>query len=216
LTRDQSKIELQKSISNADRMILKAPMDGLVVMQSIRRGMEFGQARVGDTIYPGQGFMQIVDPSSMVMNASVNQVDSELLRIGMKATVRLDAYPGVELPAHVFSIGAVPVAGRRPNFMREIPVRLKLDKMDPRVVPDLTASADVTLDFERQATLAPLGSIFQNGSAKPVVFVRSSDGWQKREVELGMRNNLAVAVRSGLSKGDVVALDMPTEGKPPS
>jgi multidrug efflux pump subunit AcrA (membrane-fusion protein) len=216
LTRDQSKIELQKSISNADRMILKAPMDGLVVMQSIRRGMEFGQARPGDTIYPGQGFMQIVDPSSMVMNASVNQVDTELLRIGMKAIVRLDAYPGVELPAHVFSIGAVPVAGRRPNFMREIPVRLKLDKMDPRVVPDLTASADVTLDVERQATLAPLASIFQDGSAKPVVFVRSADGWQKREVELGMRNNLAVAVRSGLSKGDVVALDTPIEGKPPS
>jgi multidrug efflux pump subunit AcrA (membrane-fusion protein) len=178
--------------------------------------MEFGQARPGDTIYPGQGFMQIVDPSSMVMNASVNQVDTELLRIGMKAIVRLDAYPGVELPAHVFSIGAVPVAGRRPNFMREIPVRLKLDKMDPRVVPDLTASADVTLDVERQTTLAPLASIFQDGSAKPVVFVRSADGWQKREVELGMRNNLAVAVRSGLSKGDVVALDMPAEGKPPS
>jgi cobalt-zinc-cadmium efflux system membrane fusion protein len=84
------------------------------------------------------------------------------------------------------------------------------------VVPDLTASADVTLDFEQQATLAPLASIFQDGSAKPVVFVRSAEGWQKREVELGMRNNLAVAVRSGLSKGDVVALDMPTDPYKPS
>jgi len=212
LTRDQSKIELQKSISNADRMILKAPMDGIVVMQSIRRGMEYGQSKVGDTIYPGQGFMQIVDPSSMVMNATINQVDAELLRIGMKATVRLDAYPGMELPAHVFSIGAVPVAGRRPNFMREIPIRLKLDKMDSRVVPDLSASAEVILQSEQQATLAPLASIFQDGpAAKPFVLVRSANGWQKREVELGLKNGVFVAVRSGLSKGDVVALEAPPE-----
>ena len=213
LTRDQSKIELQKSISNADRMILKAPMDGIVVMQSIRRGMEFGQAKVGDTIYPGQGFMQIVDPSSMVMNATINQVDAELLRIGMRALVHLDAYPGVELPAHVFAIGAVPVAGRRPNFMREIPVRLKLEKMDSRVVPDLSASADVTLDSEQQAALAPLASIIQDGpAAKPFVLVRSAAGWQKREVELGLKNNVFVAVHSGLASGDVVALDIPPEG----
>jgi HlyD family secretion protein len=210
LTRDQSKIELQKSVSNADRMVLKAPMDGIVVMQSIRRGMEFGQVKPGDTIYPGQGFMQIVDPRSMVMNATINQVDSELLRIGMKAKVRLDAYPGIELAAHVYSIGAVPVAGRRPNFMREIPVRLKLDQMDPRVVPDLSASADVTLDSQQQATLAPLASIFQDGpAAKPFVFVRSANGWQKREVELGLKNNISVAIRAGLGKGDVVALETP-------
>jgi HlyD family secretion protein len=220
LTRDESKIELQKSISNADRMVMKSPMDGIVVMQSIRRGVEFGQAQQGDQIYPGQPFMQIVDPSSMVVNASVNQVDAELLRIGMKATVRFDAYPGLELPGRLFAIGAVPVAGRRPNFMRAIPVRLKLDKIDPRVVPDLSASAEVTLDTEEQAAIVPLGAVFQSPPEKPFVFVRAADGWHKREVALGLRNNIAVAVRSGLSKGDVVALDSPQEttgsGGPPS
>jgi HlyD family secretion protein len=217
LTRDESKIELQQSISNADRMIMKSPMDGLLVMQAIRRGMEYGQAQLGDQIYPGQPFLQIVDPSSMVMNATVNQVDAELLRIGMQATVRLDAYPGVELPAHVYAIGATPVPGRRPTFMREIPVRLKLDKMDSRMVPDLSASADVTLESAEQATIAPLEAVFQDEAlaekpaAKPFVFVRSAGRWRKREVELGLRNNISVAVRSGLSEGDVVAIDSPAQ-----
>src|SRR6266850_8137267 len=176
---------MQKSVANAEKMILKSPMDGIVVMQTIRRGMEFGQAQKGDQISSGQMFMQIVDPASMVVNANVNQVDAELLRIGQKATVRIDAYPGMELPAHVYSIGAVPVAGRRPNFMRQIPIRLKLDKMDARVLPDLSASADVTLDSEQQAALAPLASIFQDGpAAKPFVLVHSATGWQKRQVEL--------------------------------
>jgi len=215
ITRDTSKIELQKSVTNAEKMILKAPMDGLVVMQSVRRGMEFGQAQKGDQISSGQMFMQIVDPTSMVVNANVNQVDAELLRIGQKATVRIDAYPGMELPAHVYSIGAVPVAGRRPNFMRQIPIRLKLDKVDPLVVPDLSASADVVLESERQATLAPLASIFQDGPAgKPYVFLRSETGWQKHPVELGLQNNVEAVVKSGLSLGDVVALDSPMDASP--
>jgi len=156
-----------------------------------------------------------------VMNATVNQVDAELLRIGMKATVRFDAYPGLELPGHVYAIGAVPVAGRRPNFMRAIPVRLKLDKTDPRVVPDLSASADVTLDSEDEAVIAPLGAVFRNDPAvQPFVFLQTAGGWRKQEVKLGLSNNIAVAVRSGLSKGDVVALDPPQEttgsGGPPS
>jgi len=155
----------------------------------------------------------------------VNQVDAELLRIGMKAMVRIDAYPGLELPGHVYSIGAVPVAGRRPNFMRTIPIRLKLDKEDPRVLPDLSASAEVLLESSKQdATLAPLAAIFAGEpGAKPFVFLRSPEGWQRREVELGVRSNVAAVVTSGLNKGDVVALDMPPQAasgeggsKPPS
>jgi multidrug efflux pump subunit AcrA (membrane-fusion protein) len=222
INRDTSKIELQKSINNAERMVLKAPMDGIVVMQQIRRGMEYGQAQKGDQISSGQMFMQIVDPASMVVNANVNQVDAEVLRIGQKAKVRLDAYPGLELAAHVYSIGAVPVPGRRPNFMRQIPIRLKLDQMDPLVVPDLTASADVTLESERQAALVPLSSVFHDGPAgKPFVFVQSPTGWVKRQIELGLSNNVEGAIRSGLKRGEVVAIESPmdltagkAEGKP--
>jgi hypothetical protein len=173
--------------------------------------MEFAQVAKGDQVFGGQMFMQVVDPSSMVVNANVNQVDAEILRIGMKATVRLDAYPGLELPGHVYSIGAVTVAGRRPNFMRQIPIRFKLDQVDPRVLPDLSASAEVILDSAAQATIAPLGSVFEEGGAKPYVYVQTAEGWKKREVELGIRSNVAVAVRSGLSKGDVVALDSPVQ-----
>ena len=65
-------------------MILKAPMDGIVVMQSMRRGMEYGQAQKGDQISSGQMFMQIVDPDSMVVNASVNQVDANCCVLGRR------------------------------------------------------------------------------------------------------------------------------------
>jgi len=77
----QSRIELRRAEINAGRMVLKAPIDGMVVMQNMFRGSEFDQVKVGDQLFPGFPFMQIVDTSSMVVNANVNQVDVERIRI---------------------------------------------------------------------------------------------------------------------------------------
>ena len=217
ISRDESKLQLQKAELNANRMVMKAPIDGLVVMERVFRGGEFAQIQQGDQIYPGQLFMKIVDPSSMVINATVSQVDAEALRIGLKATVGIDAYPNLSLPAHVFSIGAISKPRMfRPNWVQDIAVRLKLDKMSPEVIPDLSASADIELGAEKHAAVAPLGAVFREPSTDPkqpyvqVAYVRNeATGWERRVVELGFRNNLVAEVKSGLKAGDVVAAQPP-------
>jgi multidrug efflux pump subunit AcrA (membrane-fusion protein) len=207
---DQSKLELKRAERNVELMAIKAPMDGMLVMENTMRGSEFAQIQQGDQIFPGQMFARVVDPSSMLVAATVNQADVENLRVGSKAILRFDAYPGLELPAHVTSLGAITNPGRmRPNFFKEIPVRLKLDRMDPRVIPDLSVSVDVILDAAENQPLAPLESIFQEGTAKPFVFVRTAAGFEKREIEVGLTNNIKAAVRSGLKAGEVIALERP-------
>jgi HlyD family secretion protein len=216
IDRDQAKIELDRATMNVNRMVVRAPMDGIVVMQSIWRGGDFGQVQQGDQIWPGMTFMQIVDPSSMVIMGNVNQVDAESVRLGSKAIARLDAYPGSQFAARVVGVGAMTKPGAwRPNFMREIPIRLKLEQIDPRVIPDLSASTDILLASEKQATLAPLDAVFFE-AAKPFVFLQTSSGWQRREIELGLRNHVAAVVRAGVLPGDVVALERAASGKPPS
>jgi len=208
---EQSKLELKRAEMNADRMILKTPIDGLTVMQTVPRGGELAQAQEGDQLWPGMMFMSIVDPRSMVINSSVNQVDVERIRIGQKAWVRFDAYPDLRLPARIYSVGGVPKqGGQRATFVKEIAVRLKLEQMDPRVIPDLSVSADVVLDSEQNAAVVPLASIFRDESTgRPFVWAQSGQAWTRRDVELGVTNNVAVAVRSGLKPGETVALDAP-------
>jgi multidrug resistance efflux pump len=209
----QARIDLRRAEANADRMVLKSPIDGLLVVQSTYRGNEFQQIQEGDQLWPGMQFVQIVDVSSMVVNANVNQVDVEKLRIGAKARVRFDAFPDLELPAHVFSIGAVTrTGGPRQAFVKEIPVRLKLDALDPRVIPDLSVSADVEVETVQQATLAPLAAVFSDdGGRTSYVFVRNGEVWDRRAVRLGLRNNLMTAVESGVRPGEVLALDRPPD-----
>ena len=203
-------LEYQRSQQNADRMLAKANIAGMTVMQNIFRGSEFAQIQQGDQIYPGQFFMQVVDPNSMIINATVNQVDGEQLRIGMKARVRFDAYPGLEVPAHIVSIAAVPKSGgMRASFVREIPVRLKIDQMDKRIIPDLSCSVDVVMLEEKDAVVAPLAGVFADDeSGKRVVYIKNGEAWDRREVEVSLENYLVAAVK-GLNKGDVIALDKP-------
>ena len=208
-----AKLELARAQANADRMLVKSPIAGITVMQQTFAGSEFRPVQEGDPLLPGFLFMQIVDTSSMVINATVNQVDAERLRINSKAKVRFDAYPGLELPAHVVSVAAVTKAGGfRATFMKEIPVRLKLDRLDPRVIPDLSVSADVVIESEDSAAIVPREALQTAPNAAPgkhFVYVKDGGGWLRREVELSTGNHLQVSVRTGLKSGEVVAMESP-------
>jgi HlyD family secretion protein len=209
LNRDQSRIELQRAEINVQRMTVKSPIDGIVVMASIVRNGEFGQIREGDQVNAGQPFVTIVDPSSMVLNATVNQVDAERLRLGMKATIRLDAYNDVAMPGSLLGIGAMSKTSTfRASYVGEIPIRIKIGKSDPRLIPDLTGSAEVVMSSEQNTVVAPRAAVFEE-SGGSFVFIQGPEGWLKKKVDLGLSSFTSVAVRSGLEKGDVVALQRP-------
>lgn len=210
VTREQSQLELQRTISNLAKMTMTAPMDGFVVMASIVRNNEFGTVREGDQVRSGQPFMFIVDPSSMILSATVNQVDAERLRLGMKAKIRLDAYNDIEVPGTVDGIGAMAQTSTfRAAYVGEIPIRVNLDKMDPRIIPDLTASATVFLQSEQNAVVLPRAALFEENGSKYVFLRNPEGGWTRKPVETGVVSFTDVAIHSGVQKGDVVALQRP-------
>jgi multidrug efflux pump subunit AcrA (membrane-fusion protein) len=210
LNRDQANLELGRTEQNLKKMTMTAPIAGFVVMASIVRNNEFGTVREGDQVRSGQPFMFVVDPSSMVLSASVNQVDAERLRLGMKASIRLDAYNDIEVPGTLEGIGAMAQTSTfRASYVGEIPVRINLDKMDPRIIPDLTASAEVYLQSEQNAVVVPRSALFEENGNK-YVFLRNPEGaFIRKPVETGVVGFTDVAIHSGVQKGDVVALQRP-------
>ncbi len=209
--RDQSRIELERAQANIERMSIKSPIRGIAVLQTLFRQGQMAQVRVGDQVNPGQTFLSIVDPSSMIINGTVNQVDAEKIRLGQKTRIRLDAYPDIELPGTVTGIGAMSKTSNvRASYVSEIPVRLKIDqaKVDPRIIPDLTASAEIYIESANDVLMLSRAGVFQD-DGKTFVFVQTPAGWVRKPIEVGLKSNLAVAVRSGLQKGEVVALQRP-------
>ena len=208
LHRDRHKRDLEK-------FTIMAPLGGLVVMQSIWRSGDFGQIQAGDQVWPGQPFMKLVNTSSMQLEAGVNQAESEALRIGQTARLSFDAFPDLHLNGRVVAVGAMGVGGWRENYyIRNIPVRVSIQTADARVIPDLSASADVSLGRKERVLVAPLASVESEGG-KNIIFVKQQDRFVPRQVELGARNYTQVEILAGLTDGDEVALGRPTPALQP-
>jgi multidrug resistance efflux pump len=192
--------------TDLSRFTLRAPMEGQLVLKSITRNGQFTQVREGDAVMPGQPFMRVVDLSSMAVEATMSQTDSENIHPGQKAKVHFDAYPDLVLDAHVESVGTFASSGRRSNlYVRRIPVRLSIEGRDPRVLPDLTASCDVVVGEGDDGLLIPRDALTES-SGKPVVFVKLGETLTPREVEIGAVGSVQVAVLAGLQEGEEIAV----------
>jgi Cu(I)/Ag(I) efflux system membrane fusion protein len=209
LVLDQSAIELERAQNNVKRMTMTAPIDGIVVYETVVLNGDLRQIRDGDQVSAGQPVLRIVDTASMALNGTANQVDAEGLRLGMRATIRLDAYPELKIAGTLIGVGVMAKASAfRARYVGEIPVRLRIDGRDSRLLPDLTGSADVILHAESGVLLAPRPAVFTENS-QSFVFVQGGDGWTRKDVVTGLRNATHVAVRAGLQPGEIVALQWP-------
>ena len=96
----------------------------------------------------------------------------------------------------------------RGSSVGEIPVRIKIDPPDARLIPDLTGSAEIVLASERDTLVLPRSAVFEE-AGQSFVYVETPAGWQRRSVEPGLASFTTEAVRSGLQKGEKVALQRP-------
>jgi HlyD family secretion protein len=207
LTRERHTRHRNRHLVDLSRCTIYAPMDGLTVMSPIFRGGEMAQIQQGDRVSPGQQFMKIVDTNTMQVEATVNQAESSQFRIGQKATILFDAFPGLELTGKVYSLGALAVGGWRQNYyIRSVPVRLTIEGHDSRVIPDLSAGADVVLERAENKPVVPLGAV-QTENGKTVVYVKSGETFEKREVQIAMKNDTHAAIESGIRPGEEVRLN---------
>jgi HlyD family secretion protein len=204
----RQKAHLDRHLNDIVKYTIKSPMNGLAVAQQIWRGGDMATITEGDQVFPGQPILKVVDLSSMQVEGSVNQTESEEFRIGQPARVALDAFPGLEFKGKVYSIGALAVGGRMQNFyIRNIPVRVAIEGLDPRLIPDMSASADViTGRSEPNSILVPLNAIRQEGK-KTYAYVKKGQNFERREVELGLRSGTHAVALAGLSVGDELRID---------
>ena len=141
----KQEIHLQRHVQDLERFKVTSPIAGLAVMGQVFRG-EMRQIQEGDQVFPGQQIMKIVDLSSMQVDGWVSQADASRLRVGQTAVVGLDAFPGLKFEGKIVSMGALAVKGIWDTyFIRNVPVQITIHGQDPRLIPDLSAWAEVRL-----------------------------------------------------------------------
>lgn len=198
-------LHVQRHESDLEKLVIRAPIPGMVVLQTMfRPGGDQVTVAVGDRMGPGQPVMKIINPEKMMVEGTVNQAEVTRLRIGQEAVIGLDAFPEATYRGKVFSIGAIGVGSRRENYyIRNIPVKVVIENPDHRVIPDLSAFANVLVDRQESALLVPAAAVGEQ-DGKQFVYVRTEKGFEKREVKAGVSNGVQTAILEGLKEGEVV------------
>jgi hypothetical protein len=139
LQRDRQKVALERAQTNVARLELKANLTGMVAHQNLFRNNSMGHAQEGDQLYRGQPLVSIFDPTEMRVRCAVGEPDGVALEAGAHATVYLDAYPDLALPAHF--LYASPVASSAfGSPIKSFSAVFQLDKNDSHLMPDLSAA----------------------------------------------------------------------------
>lgn len=203
IQRDRAQESMRYAQSNASKMSIHSPMDGVVVYNSIWLGGHMGTVQVGDQVRPGVPFLQVVDPSQMEVRVELNQVDLLRVHEGQHATMHLDAYPGLVLPALLEDMSPMGHNGQFSDAVKVFTTRFSVQGTDQRLLPDLSAALDVDLGSENSSLVIPSDAVaIEDG--KPFVWLQTSAGFDKRMIHLGPRNDMEAVVVSGLSEGDIV------------
>ena len=142
---DEIRAEIRRrDVDIADRTIT-SPADGLVVMTF---------ARQGEHVSPGQRILMFHDPDEIWVEANVRETEVRMLKPGMKAEIRVDAYPGKVFTGEVFRIGQtatskfalLPDPNPSGNFTRitqRLPVRIRLAEKGAPLRPGMMVEVSI-------------------------------------------------------------------------
>jgi HlyD family secretion protein len=194
---------LQHQLENSS-MYARRP--GLVVHEELLSASPRRKVRLGDRVTGSQGLVTIPEVDRMFAEASVSEADVHRLQAGQRATVFLEAFPGLRLTGHVTRVGTLAQTSvGRPLDDKRFDLIVELDPARTDLRPEMTARVDVLLGDRTDVLLIPVNAVFVRDSVT-VAHVLRPLGAETRAIQLGESDDAVVEVIGGLEEGERVAL----------
>lgn len=160
------------------------------------------KATVGALSNPSEPLFVVADLSKVWIEANLAEAMLTKVRVGARAIVTLDAYPGEHFEGRVTYVASV-----LEKESRTIPARIEVDNPDRRLKPEMFATATI----ESAATATPKAQVLTVPDAaivlmqgQPNVFVFEHGGYEQRAIEPGAKLGGRTVIKSGLAAGEQV------------
>jgi HlyD family secretion protein len=204
IRRERLERALRHAEQNAAFMVVKAPFEGLAIVQPVFKGSAMTEVQEGDEVRPGMPIVSVVDPASMQVRARVSQVDAGLVKAGQPVRLSLDAYPGLAFEGVVKQVAPLAITSTVTPAVRSFVAIIAVAGADPNLMPDLSAAVDITVQRREQALVLPREAVaIEAGGAW--VRVRRGGSFARQAIAVGEVSEEQVVVQSGVAEGTVVA-----------
>ncbi len=228
----ESGIPLDGQISTTQRVNIVSPMEGFV----IKKNVEVGQTVTSgmSSFNEGTVIYTVADLQSMLIKASINEVDVGRVRLNMPVVITVDAFPYRRFDGTVTHISP---AARLKDKVKVFDVEVTLREQIPDFRAGMTANIEVRGDKVAKALSVPSEAVFKKNDREIIYVLKkafdepkpgeksprktksgkydASDVWQRffeeREVKVGLASLERAQVLKGIEAGVDVALEDPTK-----
>lgn len=171
---------------------IRAPISGRVAERKVELGTAVGRDNLETELFV------IVDLSRVWVELTVSSSDLPVVREGQSVAVAIRGRDAVETGKIIF------VSPLLDKDTRAARVVASLDNPEHAWRPGSFVTAAIAVEERRVAVTVPVGAV-QTIEGRKVVFVRTADGFEKRDVVLGQRDGGIVEIVSGLAAGETIA-----------
>ena len=173
-----------------DAITFRSPVSGFVTEKPVLRGMH---------VMPGQTLYKVADLSVVWVEADVYEQEMALARVGQRATVTLDAYPGESFDGR--SIYIYPFVEEN---TRTVKVRFQFANARGRLRPGMYANVELH-GTSAMGLVVPANAVLDSGKQQ-VVFIAQGDGrFTPRSIKIGRRLDDRIEILDGVKEGEQVA-----------
>lgn len=217
LNQRQGADRLAKLKADRERMLLKAPADGIVYYGHCERGKwstnhlsaSEGKLTHGASLTPNSTFMTIVAERPVFVRAMAEEKDLQSLHAGIAGRAVSVAFPNLSLPAKLVSLAPIPTADGK----FDAKISIETGEEAKALLPGMTCNVKLVAFDKADAIVVPASAVFEDAAAgKHYVYRVGADGSrQKSEVALGERSEKEIEIAQGLLEGDKILLKKPAE-----
>jgi Cu(I)/Ag(I) efflux system membrane fusion protein len=170
-------------------LTLVSPIAGVVTAKNVVQGA---------SVSPGAAPYEITDLGMVWVMADAYESDLRRIRVGMKATLTLSAYPGKTFPGEVVFVD--PLLDPQ---TRTAKVHLHFANSGRELKPEMYGEVSLQTPV-RDGLRIPADAVIRAGN-RDVVFIALGEGkFEPRVVQLGVKDGDEIEVLDGVSAGDAV------------
>jgi HlyD family secretion protein len=201
---------LEQRYVEKEELIVRAPFDGVISQRFANPGA-FVTPTTTASASAGATSSSIVELSQgLEVLAKVPESDLGRLRLGMPASVRVDAFPDRRFAARVRQIAPRAV---KTNNVTSFEVKLALVDPAPELRIGMTADVDFQTGRLQARTLVPTVAVVTEEGKPGVLLVGKESQPTFRPVELGVSSGRNTQIIAGLEPGSRVFIDLPPWAK---
>jgi RND family efflux transporter MFP subunit len=185
--------------------IIRAPFTGIVTTKNAQPGEMISPMSVGG--FTRTGICTIVDMSSLEIEVDVGESYINRVQAAQPVVATLDSYPNWQIPGKVIAI--IPTADRQKATVK---VRVGFDKLDPRILPDMSVkvafqSAAESTTGPAQRTVSVARTAIRQNDGRDIVWVVRNGKVERQTVTVGAAMADTVTIAAGLSGGERVVVE---------